>query len=177
MNKICEIDDKALQRTLDYLNEENRKKAIFKSLKKGGELLVEKTRQILIRKMPKAATTTKHKKPIAEGVHLGKSDKDYLEVLVTLLGEFRTKWFETGTKLRKLLRSGAKDRSRGRFKGDKRYWYRKKGKENQYVSGTNRGKIEGLHFFRDARENYNQDIVDAIQDSLEQEINRLLKKN
>lgn len=181
MSKVCKIDDKDLQRLLDRLNEENRNDAIFKSLKKGGEILVDRTKQVLANKMPSATKQIKKGDttypPIVEGVHISKqSDKQYLDVLVTILNQFMTKWFETGTKERYLKRSGAKDRSRGRFKGDKRYWYRKEGKENQYVSGSYRGKIEGLGFFEEARENYNQEIVDNIIDFLKQEINKLINK-
>lgn len=180
MSKICKIDDRAFNRLLDRLDEENRKKAIFKSLKKGGEILVERSKSILRNKMPNSTKPIKKGDkiipPIVEGIHISKlSDKEYLDVLVTVLGQFMTKWFETGTKERFLKRSGAKDRSRGRFKGDKRYWYRKKGKENQYLSGTYRGKIEGLGFFEEARIHYDQEIVDNIIEFLEKEIERLMK--
>ena len=172
---VCEIDTKQLERQLAALDEQERANAIFASLKKGGAELVDKTRDILIRKMPNATSKKSYNKSVAEGVHLGKSDKAYLEVLVTLFGDFRTKWFETGTEERYLRRTGAKDRDRGK-QGDRRFWKRKIGKENQYKKGTYRGKIKDLHFFRDARQQYGKEILDKITESLAKEINKILNK-
>ncbi|MBD5252316.1 MAG: hypothetical protein HDS49_04715 [Bacteroides sp.] len=60
-------------------------------------------------------------KTMESGVRL-KADKDYCEVSVSILGDFRLKFFEKGTAQRSLRRGGA-----------------------------NRGSITPLNFFREAR--------------------------
>nr|DAT69137.1 MAG TPA: hypothetical protein [Caudoviricetes sp.] len=60
-------------------------------------------------------------KTMESGVRL-KADKDYCEVSVSILGDFRLKFFEKGTAQRRLRRGGA-----------------------------NRGSIRPLYFFREAR--------------------------
>lgn len=176
MNKICEIDTSNLDKILNNLNEENRNKAILKSLKKGGEILVEKSQKTMIKKMGQGATSKiRYKKSIVEGYGI-KQDKDYLETIVMATKFFLTRIFELGTKKNRVLkRSGAKDRSRGRTKGDKRYWHRIKGKENQYKAGSNRGKIEGKFAFREAKQNNENEIMNIIIETLNKEINKLFK--
>lgn len=172
----CQIDTSEIDRVLSNLNEQARHNAIYNSLKKGGEKLVEKSRSIIIQKMGSGATSkNKYKKSIAEGYHLGKGDKSYLEVIVTALGMFLTKFFELGTDERYLKRTGAKDRSKGYMKGDKRYLHRKAGKENQYKKGAYRGKIEPHLALKNARENGGQDVLNTIIENLNNEINKLLK--
>lgn len=174
MNNICKIDTKEIEEVLKHYSEEENKKMIFKSLEKTGEKLVEKARRNIYQKMGKGATTTnKYKKSVQEGYHIAVSDEEKNEVLVTALGFFLTKWFELGTLARVLKRTGAKDRSRGRYKGDKRYWYRKKGKENFYKSGTYRGRIDPYFAFKEAK-NENE-LIEIMLTELEREINKYIK--
>lgn len=175
MNKICQFDTTELNKVLNNLNEENRKTAIFKSLKKGGELLVEESQETMIRKMGSGATSKiRYKKSIIEGYGI-KSDKDYLEVIVSATKFFLTRIFELGTKKNRVLkRSGAKDREAGKM-SDRRYWKRKPNTDNWYHSGANRGKIEGKFAFKETKETKEQSIIDTILETLNNEIKKLIK--
>lgn len=175
MNNICKIDANAIEETLKSFSEDNTKKMIYRSLEKTGEKLVEKARRNIYQKMGKGATTTnKYKKSIQEGYHISDlSSEEKNEVLITALGFFLTRFYELGTLERFLKRTGAKDRSRGRFKGDKRYWYRKKGKENHYKADSYRGRINPYYAFKEARNE--NDLVNDMLTFLEEEINKYMK--
>ncbi|PWM22827.1 MAG: hypothetical protein DBX40_08565 [Clostridiales bacterium] len=72
-----------------------------------------------------------------------KADKDYCEVSVSIMGDFRLKFFEKGTRQRSLRRGGA-----------------------------NRGSIKPLNFFREARQMNIDDVINnSLNESLSR-INR-----
>lgn len=174
MSKVCEIDSAGLNDILNNLSPENRKEAIFKSLVKGGEELVQQTVFQLTKELPAASEGNRFGRPMTKGVRL-KKDKDYDDVIVSVMGDFRLKFFELGTKERYLKRTGAKDRIRGYTPSNKSRLYRKKGKENQYSAGSYRGMIKPLHFFKQARDN-SQSVMDKIINSLSNEIAKLMHK-
>lgn len=173
-----ELDTTAFNRLLDQINEEERRKMIMKALKKGGDEVRQLAVNLMVQKVGEGATRQPKegsgwKKPMTEGVRVIQ-DKDFLSVIVSILKDVRGVWFEGGTKLRKLLRTGAKDRERGYTKGDKRYLHRKKGKENFYQSGSNRGKIKPTNFFSEATENPN--ILPTIEQQMKQELEKALQR-
>lgn len=151
------IDTSGVSSLLSSLAAEVKDGMLLKALQKGGKALQEQTQRQLLTSLPAAnhpththvGTRTTHG-PMVKGV-TNKTDKAYSEVRISILGDFRLKWFETGTKERTLKRTGAKDRSRGRYRGDRRYLHRKKGKENFYKAGSPRGRIRPLRFFATAR--------------------------
>ena len=172
------FDVSQIDKIFECLSEENRKKILMEALKISGEELVEQTKETMIKKLGSTATSTRNynkrpkNKAMVEGVTT-KTDKDYLTVIVSILKDFRAKWFEKGTKERKLLRTGAKDRERGYYEGDKRMLYRKKGKEHLYKAGANRGKIEPHYFFRDTVDSYDYEkITEHIDKTLQNLINQ-----
>lgn len=157
MSKVCDIDTKDLDNILNNLNEENRNKAIFTSIIKGGQELVKETQQELKKVLPKANSQ------MVKGVKL-KKDKSYQEVKVHIMGEYRLKWFEMGTDERYLKKPLP-------HKEETRYKY-KSGSTN--TGGLPyRGKIEKKEFFKTARENSN--MADVVINTLIQEIEKLLK--
>lgn len=157
MSKICEIDTKDLDNILNNLSEENRNKALFNSIVKGGQALVDETKIVLKSKLPNANAD------MVKGVKL-KKDKSYQEVKVHIMGDYRLKWFELGTDERYLKKPLP-------HKDDTRYKY-KSGSTN--AGGLPyRGKIEGKHFFQEARQNSN--MMDVVINTLTKEIERLLK--
>ena len=163
MSKICDIDTKNLDKILNNLNDDNRKNAIFNSLIKGGQNLVEETKQELLKVLPNANRGLRYGNPMVGGVKL-KKDKDYNEVKVHIMGDFRLKFFELGTDeryLRKPLPS----------KESSKYKY-KSGSTN--TGGTPfRGRIQPKYFFKHAREN--SDTLNIISDNLIKEIDKLLQ--
>ncbi|MCH5241796.1 MAG: hypothetical protein J1F67_05160 [Muribaculaceae bacterium] len=175
MNDNLRIEDKSLVEIFSRLQNGIRSDLVLKALKKGGEKLQADTKVQLRKKLGKGASSTNHhRRPMLKGITL-KEDQQYIEVRVSLYGDFRLKWFELGTKERKLKRTGAKDRERGRTKGDKRYLYRKKGKENFYKAGTNRGRIKALDFFQEAREKDMEKVTGIIKTELTKELQQLLR--
>lgn len=180
MNEIKGLTE--LENFFSTLEHEAREKVLFATAKAGGKALQEDTRRQLVKQMGSSATTPVPRmrggkittlKPMEKGV-TNKLDKAYGEVRVSILGDFRLKWFEMGTKERKLLRTGAKDHDRGRVKGDRRFLYRKQGKASMYRRGESRGKIRALHFFRTARENEGA-VTAAMEQEFEKTISRFLK--
>ena len=161
MNKVCNIDTTQLDKILANLSEENRKKAMVNALKEGGNVLKENTQQNLIKKLGSGATSMIKwkKKPMTEGVGVI-TEKDYVEVIVTILRDFRLKWFEMGTTERYRKIRGIDS------KGKK---YVKRGEKGGYT-----GYIKGLHFFKEARENTSP-IEEAIIRAMEAEINKLMQ--
>lgn len=173
MSNICEINTKDIDRILTNLNEENRKKAMKTSLMNIADYIQEETKMQLRKDLGTGAYSTNHrKKPMEQGIRVKEKDSEDVEISVNLYGDYRLKYFEIGTKIRKLLRSGAKDYSKGRIAG-KRMIHRKEGSEKKYKAGANRGRITGLHFFKEVRNNGN--IVVKLLRNLDKEISKLLK--
>lgn len=138
------IDDTGLQNFLNALDSEATKQILFNALKKGGQELTNLTKAQFKRAMGAGATTPNrwNGKTMESGIRL-KADKDYVEVSVSILGDFRLKFFERGTALRRTRKTGA-----------------------------NRGAIKPLYFFRSARQQDLGDIINnSITDSLKR-INR-----
>jgi hypothetical protein len=115
MSDVAEISDKALEQLLDNL-EEIPPKIIYKALVAGGKELYKGTKNNLRRKMGETSNS------LMKGVRY-KAKKSNMLVQVDILGDYRLKWFEKGTK--------------------DRYTRRK----HAY-----RGRIKALSFFKQARE-------------------------
>lgn len=134
MNNV-QVDDTSVQNLFSALDAESSKQILFKALKEGGQKLTSQTKRSLRAKLGAGSTTPNrwNGKTMESGIRL-KADKDYCEVSVSILGDFRLKFFEKGTAQRRLRRGGA-----------------------------NRGSIRPLYFFREARQ---QDIDDVINNSI-----------
>lgn len=160
MSNICKIDTTQLDKIFENLSEENRKKAMVNALKEGANVLKENTQQNLIKKMGSGATSTiKYKKPMTDGIGIT-TEKDYLEVIVSILRDFRLKWFEMGTTERYRKVRGINSKGKKYVKRDE------KGGYTGYITGT--------HFFKEARENTSS-IEDAIIRAMEAEITKLMQ--
>ena len=121
MNNVS-VDDSAVRNLFQALDEESRKRILFTALKAGGEKLLSETKMQLRSKLGSGATSPNrwNGKTMESGIRL-KADKDYCEVDVNVMGDFRLKFFEKGTKLR------------------------------QTKKKANRGSIKGLYYFQAAR--------------------------
>lgn len=155
MSKICKIDSSEIDNILNNLNEENRKKALFNSLVKGGQELVKETQSELLSVLPNG-------KSMLKGIRL-KKDKNYDEVKVHIMGDYRLKFFEMGTEERYLKKPLPKKNETNELKS---------GSKNS--GGTPyRGKISPKYFFQKAREHSN--MVSVMIEKLINEINKLMK--
>lgn len=160
MNKVCNIDTSQLDKILNNLSEENRQRAMMKALNEGAKVLKTNTQQNLIKKMGSAATsTTSHKKRMIDGIGIT-PQKTEQSVIISIMREFRLKFFEMGTKER--YRKVKTVNSQGKV-------FVKRGEKGGYT-----GTIKGLHFFKEARENTSP-IEEAIIRTMEEEINKLIK--
>lgn len=174
MSNFISIDDGSILKSLDSLRMPQISDIVIKALRKGGEIIEQASKTSLIRKLGPGATSTRHwKYPMLSGVHLT-ADKDILNVMISLYGDFRLKWFESGTDERYLKRTGAKDRLKGKTGKDKRKYYRKSGKENFYRAGSYRGRIEATDFFSEARDKEMDRAVEAVKSELTKELQKLM---
>lgn len=135
-----QIQEREVLNLFDSLNDENRKSILFSALKKGSDKLVKDSRLQLRQKLGNGATTPNrwNGKTMESGIRF-RGDKDYCELNVNIMGDFRLKFFERGTKIR-LTKKGA-----------------------------NRGSITPLKFFMNARaneSNITNTINKSIQESL-----------
>lgn len=138
MNDGVTIDDSKVLNLFNALDRESTNQILFTALKKGGEQLTNLTKTILKNKLGKGATTPNrwNRKTMESGIKL-RADRDYCEVSVSIMGDFRLKFFEKGTNLRKTKK------------------------------GANRGSIKPLYFFREARQQDVADIINhSITESL-----------
>lgn len=116
------VDDSGVKNLFQALDSDTRKQILFAALKAGGSKLAENTKIQLRSKLGSGASTPNrwNGKTMESGIRL-KADKDYCEVAVNVMGDFRLKFFEKGTNLR------------------------------QTKKKANRGKIKALYFFQSAR--------------------------
>lgn len=138
MSKV-QVDDTSVQNLFNSLDSESSKKILFTALKKGGQKLTNLTKTQLKASLGQGASTPNrwNGKTMVSGVRM-KADKDYCEVSVSILGDFRLKFFEKGTAIRRTRRSGA-----------------------------NRGSIKPLYFFKSARQqDIGETINNSITESL-----------
>lgn len=127
MTKVATIEAEGLQATLAAMSSTERRGALYDALKEGAKTLQQETKANLLRKAGSIATKVSfvrkgRDKPMVDGVRLSR-DNAYCQVTVTIMGDFRLKWFEKGTA--------------ERFTKD----------------GVYRGAIKPLRFFAEARAN------------------------
>lgn len=128
MNNVS-IDVSQIKNLFAKLDEHSRQTILFQALKKGAEVLQENTKTQLF-------SSSLNSSSMQKGIKL-KADKVYNEVSVNIMGDYRLKWFEKGTKPRKT-------------------------KNKSY-----RGQIKPLYFFKRARQsNIENVIMQSITDSL-----------
>lgn len=147
------IDDTALKNALDKLDDSDEiKELIFKGIKKGAKTLQDKTKGVYKSYMPTANNK------MIKGVKV-KNDKAYTESTVHIMGDYRNKWFEMGTKER-IKKS----------KEIKHYWG---GRAIYKKNGSSTGKIKAIHFFEDAQRIYEDDINKVIDKTINDELNKI----
>lgn len=139
MNNVA-VDDSKVQNLFRALEQDNRKRILFEALKKGASKLADSTKVQLKRKLGAGASTPNrwNGRTMESGIKI-KADKNYCEVAVNIMGDFRLKFFEKGTRIR------------------------------QTKKNANRGAIKALNFFQSARsdeEEVTSIINSSISESL-----------
>lgn len=158
-NGSLRIDDQQILDALDRFKKPQLKEIVLSALKKGADILREDTQSRLKVKLGPGATSTRHhKKSLVEGV-VAKVDEDFLEVRVSVFGDFRLKWFEAGTKERKLKRRSTDHKVPGK----------------KVRLSASRGRIQALGFFEDARNHNEAALIDTIKKQLTQDIQNFIR--
>lgn len=116
-----QIDDTGVRNLFAELEEDKLRAIMTSALRKGAQTLKNNTIKSLRSKVNTSSSTT-NGKPIENGVRM-KVDKNYIEANVNIMGDYRLRFLEKGTQLRKTK------------------------------SGANRGALSARNFFADARNN------------------------
>lgn len=153
------IERQQVDELLTKLSTERRSQIMFSALKKGGKALQKETK---VQLRQSVANTHSHNrwngKTLEDGIKV-KANTVYQEVMVHILGDFRLKFFEKGTKDR--YTKIHKDKlSTSQYINQL-----KKGDRSRF-----RGKITARHFFRRARQN-----EEVIQDAIFKELDKQFK--
>lgn len=150
MNNV-EIDDKNVINLFDSLNEDASKEILMTALRKAGKELAQETKSNLKARLGAKASTPNrwNGKTLESGIKM-KADKDYTEVSVSIMGDFRLKFFEKGTKNR----------------------YTKAGFYRGRMGESKEGTSNYRNFFRDARQ---KDLSGTITNSISQSLKRINK--
>lgn len=155
MNDNVNIDSAQVDKLLDTLADDNiRRDIMFKAVKAGGEVLRQNTLQNL-------RSSNFNSLSMEKGVTV-KGEKSYTEATVSIMGDYKLKWFEKGTKAR--YTKGAK--ITGIDENSRRYALKRTGKP-RYT-----GSIKPHYFFRNARDNESA-ITEAITQSIDNALRNL----
>lgn len=153
------IERQQVDELLAKLSTERRSQILFSALKKGGKALQQETKVQLRQSVSKTHSPNRwNGKTLEDGIRV-KANTVYQEVMVHILGDFRLKFFEKGTKDRytKIHKN--------KLSTSQYINYLKKGDKGGY-----RGKINACHFFRRARQN-----EEIIQDAVFKELDKQFK--
>lgn len=143
---MSNVDSSQVDQLLNQLAPETIQQIIFKALKEGASTLKQNT--ILNLRRP----------TLNKGVRV-KPNKAFNEVQVNIMGDYRLKWFEKGTK--------------DRFtKGHKITGYADSRHLRRTGKGGYRGKMVAEHFFQAAR-NDEESIYNAMTASITESLNKI----
>ena len=147
-NFKTEIDSSGIDKILNTLDDDQfRKDVMLKGLTAGAETLRQATSETMQSKWPAASHFSKFiGQPIYAGVNIQK-DKAYNEVQVDILKRSKVDW-------------------RVRF-------YESQIKERVTKKGQSSGTVTPYHFFRDARQNAQQQIEYAISKKMDEELKKI----
>ena len=156
MNKIATFDSSQVDAMLSKLNPDRRTKILTKALKEGGKTLQQQTKDELAKTGIRYYTPSRFNgKTLESGIRL-KTDNAYNEVSVNIMGDFRLKFFEKGTKQRYT-------------KGRKITGYMDSHRLKREGKGSSKGAIKATHFFAKARQNESK-IEESIIKVLDKEL-------
>ena len=153
MSNVTTVDPSKTDRLLANLNTESRNKIITEALRRGGQVAQSNVKQSLRAKLGAGSSSLEH------GIRL-KVDKAYSIVTLHIMGDYRLKWFEKGTKPRYT-------------KGHKVTGYLSNHRLKRSGQGGYRGLIAATHFFKQGVTV--QPISEAVTQYLDQALPKLEK--
>lgn len=164
-NTQLQVDASSVYRMFDELNQKNRKRVKRAALNESSRILVNETRRNLRQIMTKSGRlSTKSKNTTGKTLEQGikkKIDRKAESVKIHIMGDYRLKWFELGTALR-------------RTKGYRRHGYGRK--LTRSGKGGNRGRIGSYFSFRKAKEAKEKEIFSTMDAVFEKHIKRINAK-
>lgn len=149
------VDVSEIEKMLDKITPTQQRDIMLKAFKAGGELLKSKAREKLLQKFPGASTARGGAKmTMAEGIACFENEQ-FNSVTVSLTNRkhganYLNKWFETGTGERVLKKDTKYDNQHFRT----------------FKKGESRGKISAKNFFRDARQENSDKMIQLIEDEI-----------
>ena len=161
MAKNVTINTSQISALFNNLSQDKQKEMMMKALKKGADYLKEQTQKTLLTKFPKAKDVKgKANKTMYEGVYI-KPNKDYTEVLISIMGNYLNVFFESGTDKR-YLKKDHKPTSESKLK-------------RTLKKGEYRGEIKPLNFFQDTRKRESENVTNKITEIIGEELDKLNK--
>lgn len=163
MNDNVQIDDSQVQDLFKRLTSKDQKKAMKSALRKAASILVKKTKSNLKQVVKNSnKKSTKYGTSLQSGVK-SKVAKNGNEAEVHIMGDFRLKFFEKGTKPRetKGYKITGKDSSNNLIREGK---------------GSNKGSITPKYFFKNAQDQTERQIFDNLTNLLTISIQKIASK-
>lgn len=160
MNNI-EVDARQVLSMFADLTSRQQRQVYRNALRRGANILAGETKRQLKQNLGRAASSRNwwNNKTLVSGIK-SNADRNGTEAKVHIMGDFRLKFFELGTRLRRTTGSNtASVRGRNPIR-------------RQRVA-ANRGAITAIHFFRTAKENKEREIFDNIDNLISQSIQRI----
>ena len=168
MSEIVHVDAASVDSLLRKLDDDELKnKILYDAVMSGAKALQQAAQQNFRKEVGAAASHPspylKGNKPLYEGVSV-KGEKAYIEASVSILNDFRMKFFEKGTAERYT-------------KGRKITGYADNGRNlKREGKGHYTGKITATNFFATARNSSEQNINDAMLSSIEKSLKNAIKQ-
>lgn len=161
---MIEVDAKEVLKLFAELNTNQQRRAYRNALRRAANILVKETRNQLKSKLGRKANSKNwwNNKTLASGIK-SNADKEGKEAKVHIMGDFRLKFFEMGTKQRKTT-----GRNTGSVRG--------KTPIRRQRKAANRGRIESLKFFSTAKDNKEQEIFGTLDKLISESIQRVYNK-
>lgn len=148
MNNL-EVDTRQVLNLFSDLTGRQQKQAKRNALRQASRILVNETKKQL-RQVIGSAINHRNRwngRTLGSGIK-NNANREGTEAKVHIMGDFRLKFFEKGTAIRRLRRNGA-----------------------------NRGKINASYFFRTAKQNKEREIFNTLDNLLSQSIQRIANRN
>lgn len=164
MNNI-EVDARQVTSMFADLTSRQQGQAYRNALRRGASILVGETKRQLRQTLGRAASSRNwwNGKTLISGIKAN-ADRNGEEAKVHIMGDFRLKFFEMGTRVRRTTGSNtASVRGRNPIRRQR--------------AAANRGNINAAHFFRTAKANKEREIFDNMDNLISQSIQRIANRN
>lgn len=145
---MIEVDAKDVLNLFSELNSRQQKQAVRNALRRSANIVVKEAKKNLKSHL---GYVVNHRnrwngKTLQSGIK-ATIKKNLDQITIHIMGDFRLKFFEKGTKVRKLKKNGA-----------------------------NRGRIKALYFFRTAQQNKEQEVFSTMDKLLSGSIQKVYNK-